>query len=490
MSTTTETLQFDLLIGGRRVPAASDARFETTDPATGRVIAEVARGQAEDIRRAVGAAREAFDGHWRRVAPVERSRVLARMSRLLLDRVDDLATLESRDTGKPLRQARTDVTVAARYFEYYAGFADKLFGRSIPMGPQFVDWTTLEPHGVCGIVIPWNYPLQIGARSLAPALGAGNTVVLKPAEEAPLTAIAMGELLLEAGLPGGVCNVVPGFGEEAGAALVAHPDLDHVSFTGSVEVGTLVMAECAKHIRPVTLELGGKTPHVVFSDADLERALPFIMNSIYQHAGQTCTAGSRLLVERKAGERWVDAVVDYSRGLTIGPGVEDPDLGALVSPRQLERVESYVAIGRDEGAVVACGGKRPDDDRLAGGAFYEPTVMTEVSPGARIAQEEIFGPVLAVTSFDDGDLEQAAAIANGTPYGLAAGVWSQDIDKCLRLASEIRAGQVYINNFGAGGGVELPSGGFGKSGIGREKGLEGILAYTNVKNVCVGLKAA
>jgi aldehyde dehydrogenase (NAD+) len=476
-----------LLIGGEWIPPSGGEHLLVTDPATGEPLREIARGRSADVDAAVNAATEAYRRTWRKLPPVERARILARTSGLLLERADELALLESKDTGKPLRQARADVTVAARYFEYYAGLADKLFGRSIPMGPGYVDWTVLEPHGVCGIIIPWNYPLQIGARSVAPALGAGNAVVLKPAEDAPLTALAMAELLAEAGLPPGVLNVVTGLGEEAGAALVGHPDVNHISFTGSVEVGQLIMAECARHIRPVTLELGGKAAHMVFADADLDRSLPFIMNSIYQHAGQTCTAGSRLVVEESAHDRWAEAIIDYSSKLRIAPGVEDPDLGALVSLQHRDRVEGYVGIGREEGAVVAYGGGRPDDPRLANGAFFEPTLLTDVSPGMRVAQEEIFGPVLCMIDFEEDDLEEAAAIANGTPYGLSAGVWSRDIDKCLRLASEIRAGQVYVNNYGAGGGVELPTGGFGKSGIGREKGVEGILAFTNVKNVCVAV---
>ena len=479
-----------LVIGGERLPAAHGESFPTIDPATGETLSEVARGRAEDVDLAVEAARRAYKEVWRTTLPVERGRVLAAASQLLLDRLETLAALESQDTGKPIRQARVDVRVASRYFEFYAGFADKLFGRSIPLGHRFVDWTVVEPHGVCGVIIPWNYPLQIAARSVAPALAAGNAVVLKPAEEAPLTALALCELLLDAGLPAGACNCVTGYGEEAGAALVAHPDVDHITFTGSVEVGSLVMEECAKHVRPLTLELGGKSPHVVCADADLERALPYIMNSIYQHSGQTCTAGSRLLVERSAHDRWVTAATQHAKSLTIGPGFEDADLGPLISERQRDRVEGYVASARAEGASVACGGKRPGDPRLATGTFFEPTVLTDVAPAMRVAREEIFGPVLAAIPFDDGDLEQAASIANSTPYGLAAGIWSSNIDKCLWLASEIRAGQIYINTFGAGGGVELPSGGFAKSGIGREKGLEGILAYTNVKNICAEVSIA
>lgn len=482
-----ESTPSDLFIGGEWVAPSGGERLTVVDPATSEPIREIARGRAEDIDAAVAAARDAYRSRWRTVTPVERARILSRMSALLLERADELTELESRDTGKPLRQARADVTVAARYFEYYAGLADKLFGRSIPMGRGYMDWTVLEPHGVCGIIIPWNYPLQIGARSVAPALGAGNAVVLKPAEEAPLTALAMGQLLTEAGLPEGVLNIVTGLGEEAGAALVGHNDVDHISFTGSVEVGQLVMAESARHIRPVTLELGGKTPHIVFDDADIDRSLPFIMNSIYQHAGQTCTAGSRLLIEHAARDRWTEAIGDYTRKLSIGPGIEDSDIGALVSMQHRDRVEEYISIGRSEGAQVVFGGGRPTDERLVNGAFFEPTLLTDVSPDMRVAQEEIFGPVLSMIEFQDGDLEEAADIANGTPYGLSAGVWSQNIDRCMRLASEIRAGQVYVNNYGAGGGVELPTGGFGKSGIGREKGVEGILAFTNVKNVCVGI---
>lgn len=480
-------VESDLLIGGQRTPPLDGEYFPVHDPANGAVLQQVARGRAGDIERAVFAARTAYEEAWRNSAPVERSRILNRVSRLLVAHVDEIAELESRDTGKPLRQAVADVRVAARYFEFYAGLADKLDGRSIPLGTSMIDWTVREPHGVCGIIIPWNYPLQIGARSLAPAIGAGNAVVLKPAEEAPLTSFVLCEVLQEAGLPAGVCNVVTGFGDEAGVALASHPGVDHLTFTGSGEVGTEVMMECAKHIRPVTLELGGKTPHVVCADADLERALPVVMNSIYQHAGQTCTAGSRLIIERSAHDQWVDAMADYSRKLTIGPGIEDPDLGSLISLHQRSRVLDYVSGAVDDGAQIVAGGGPPDEARLRDGAFFEPTVLTNVRPEMRVAQEEIFGPVLSVIPFSDGDLAEAAAIANGTAYGLAAGVWSASIDKCMSLARGIRAGQVYVNTFGAGGGVELPSGGFGHSGIGREKGLEGILAYTNVKNVCVAV---
>lgn len=481
----TDAIASDLLIGGDRTPPDGGEYFPVLDPASGVVLRQVARGGAVDVERAVQSARAAYDEARRALAPVDRSRILSRTGHLLLERLDEIGELESRDTGKPLTQATADVRVAARYFEFYAGLADKLDGRSIPLAASMIDWTVREPHGVCGIITPWNYPLQIGARSLAPAIGAGNAVVLKPAEEAPLSSLLLAELLSEAGLPAGMCNVVTGFGEEAGAALTSHPGLDHVTFTGSGEVATEVMVQCAKHIRPVTLELGGKTPHVVCADADLDRALPIVMNSIYQHAGQTCTAGSRLIVEREAHDRWVEAIVGYSRRLTIGPGIEDHDLGSLVSLRQRQRVQSYVDDAVRDGAQVAVGGRAPSDARLQDGAFFEPTVLVDVRPEMRVAQEEVFGPVLAVIAFADGDLAQAAATANGTPYGLAAGVWSASVDKCMSLARDIRAGQVYINTFGAGGGVELPSGGFGRSGIGREKGLEGILAYTSVKNVCV-----
>ncbi|MDP9437456.1 MAG: aldehyde dehydrogenase family protein, partial [Actinomycetota bacterium] len=414
--------------------------------------------------------------------PVERARVLHRIAELLRRDHEELARLESMDTGKALRQARVDVTVAARYFEFYANTIESFYGDTIPALADTFVYTMREPYGVAAQIIPWNYPIQIGCRSVVPALATGNCCVVKPAEEAPLTPIKVGELALEAGLPPGALNVVPGFGEEAGAPLAAHPGIDHLAFTGSVDVGRLVSKAAADNVVPVTLELGGKSPNIVFADADIESAVPVIVNSIIQNAGQTCAAGSRLLVDRRVQDQVVEAVAQKFREVKIGPGLEDPDLGPLISEVQLERVSDYVQQGKGEANLVA-GGDAPQEDRLRGGFFFEPTLFGGVSPEDRLAQEEVFGPVLVATTFDDP--EEAARIANGTDYGLVAAVWTRDVSKAHYLAQEIRAGQVYVNTYGAGGGVELPFGGFKKSGYGREKGYEALNEYSQVKTVAI-----
>ena len=408
---------------------------------------------------------------------------MLRIAQAIRERAEELATLESRDNGKPLRQARTDVQVAARYFEFFAGIADKIMGNTIPLGPGFLDYTVREPIGVSAQIVPWNYPIQIGARGAAPALAAGCTIVLKPSSEAPMTAMRLGEIGLACGLPPGVFNVVPGTGSEAGTALAGHPDINQLTFTGSVEVGVQVAKLAADNVVPVVMELGGKSPNIVFADADLDLAATGAANAIFQNAGQTCSAGSRLLVERKAHDALVERLAARAKGMRIGPGVSDPDMGPIISSKQRETIENYVSVGRNEGATVAAGGKRPADPALSGGYYYEPTLLDDVSPDMRIAQEEIFGPVLAIIGFDD--LEEAAAIANRSQYGLVAGIWTRDINKAMALASRIKAGQVYVNTYGAGGGVELPFGGYKKSGYGREKGLESLASYTQVKNVCI-----
>jgi acyl-CoA reductase-like NAD-dependent aldehyde dehydrogenase len=405
------------------------------------------------------------------------------MAAAIRDRAEELATLESRDNGKPLRQARTDVQVAARYFEFFAGIADKIMGHTIPLGPGFLDYTVREPIGVSAQIVPWNYPIQIGARGVAPALAAGCSVVLKPSSEAPMTALRLGEIGLACGLPPGVFNVVPGTGAVAGAALARHPGIHQLTFTGSVEVGIAVAKMAADNVVPVVMELGGKSPNIVFADADLDLAVAGVANAIFQNAGQTCSAGSRLLVERGAHGALVERLVAKTKTMRIGPGVSDPDLGPIISKRQLETIERYVAIGLEEGASVAAGGGRPSDAGLGGGFYFQPTLLDAVSADMRVAQEEIFGPVLAILEFDD--VEEAAALANRSAYGLVAGVWTRDINKAMALASRIKAGQIYVNTYGAGGGVELPFGGYKKSGYGREKGLESLASYTQVKNVCV-----
>jgi aldehyde dehydrogenase (NAD+) len=480
--TTTQTE--GLLIDGSRVDASDGQTFEVFDPSTGERLATVAKATKADVARAVASAQAALDSNaWGGLAPAERGRIMWRIAGAIRERAEELATLESRDNGKPLRQARTDVQVAARYFEFFAGIADKIMGNTIPLGPGFLDFTVREPIGISAQIVPWNYPIQIGARGVAPALAAGCAVVLKPSSEAPMTALRLGEIGLACGLPPGALNVVPGTGSEAGTALASHPGINQLTFTGSVEVGVHVAKMAADNVVPVVMELGGKSPNVVFADADFDLAAASVANAIFQNAGQTCSAGSRLLVERRAHDAFVERLASRAKTMTIGPGVSDPDMGPIISKRQLETIERYVAVGKEEGATVAAGGGRPSNPGLPGGYYFEPTLLDAVLPDMRVAQEEIFGPVLAIIGFDE--LEEAAALANRSQYGLVAGVWTRDINKAMTLASRIKAGQVYVNTYGAGGGVELPFGGYKKSGYGREKGLESLASYTQVKNVCV-----
>jgi acyl-CoA reductase-like NAD-dependent aldehyde dehydrogenase len=473
-----------LIIDGHKIAASDAGTFDVYDPSSGDVLATVAKATKADVDRAVNAAHTALESKaWGGAPPAERGRIMMRIAQALRDRSDDLATLESRDNGKPLKQARTDVQVAARYFEFFGGIADKIMGNTIPLGPGFLDFTVREAIGVSAQIIPWNYPIQIGARGVAPAIAAGCTVVLKPAEDAPMTALRLGEIALECGLPAGVLNVLPGMGPEAGAALASHAGINQLTFTGSVEVGIAVAKMAADNVVPVVMELGGKSPNIVFADADLEATSQGVANAIFQNAGQTCSAGSRLLVERKAHDELVARLIDRAKTMRVGPGVSDPDMGPIISKKQLETIEQYVTIGQREGASLAAGGSRPVDASLQKGYFYQPTLLDRVSPEMRVAQEEIFGPVLAIMIFDD--LEEAIAIANRSQYGLVAGIWTRDINKALAIASRIKTGQVFVNTYGAGGGVELPFGGYKKSGYGREKGLDSLASYTQIKNVCV-----
>ena len=483
-ATRTDTEVQGLIIDGKRSPASDGGVVEVFDPSTGELLARVAGATKKDVDRAVKAARAAMESKtWGGLAPADRGRIMYRMSQAIRDRAEDLAVLESRDNGKPLKQARTDVQVSARYFEFFAGVADKIMGNTIPLQPGLLDFTIREPIGVSAQIVPWNYPIQIGSRGVAPALAAGCAVVMKPSSEAPMTALKLGEIGLECGLPPGVLNIVPGSGSEAGAALASHPDINQLTFTGSVEVGVAVAKMAAENVVPVVMELGGKSPNIVFADADLDLATQGVSTAIFQNAGQTCSAGSRLLVERKAHDALVEKLVKRATSMRIGPGVSDPDMGPIISRRQLETIESYVKTGQQEGARVVTGGRRPSDSSLPGGNYFQPTLLDGVSRGMRVAQEEIFGPVLAIIPFDD--LEEAAAIANDSVYGLVAGVWTRDINKALSLAMRIRSGQVYVNTYGAGGGVELPFGGYKKSGYGREKSLESLASYTQIKNVCI-----
>lgn len=479
--TVAEGRAFMQMIDGKPVDALSGERIDVVCPSDGKVFASIPASGAADVDRAVRAARRAFDeGPWGRMPAVERGRCLTRLFRLVEEHGDELAALESRDTGKPIRQGKADVAATMRYYEFYGGAADKIHGDTIPFLEGYTALTLREPHGVVAGIIPWNYPLQIGARVIGAALAMGNTLVVKPAEDASLTALRIAELALEAGIPEGVLNVVTGYGRQAGAALSAHPLVDYVTFTGSPLTGTAIQQAAAVNNRGVTMELGGKSPQIVFADADLDAALPVLVNAIIQNGGQTCSAGSRILVEKPAYDTVASALAERFSALVAGPHDADLDLGALINPKQKQRVEGYVAAAKEAGIRVLAEG-RIAEDAPEGGFYHAPVLFGEVDPEAALAREEVFGPVLALFPFEDE--EEAVRLANSTDYGLVAGVWTADGGRQHRVAKRVRAGQVFVNGYGAGGGIELPFGGFKRSGHGREKGFEALYDMSATKTV-------
>lgn len=452
------------------------------NPSDGSDLAQIARGTGADIDLAVAAARQALSGTWGKLTATERGRILHKTSQAVLREIDLLSMLEAKDVGKPLTQARADVVALARYLEFYGAAADKVHGETLPYQNGFTVLSIYEPHGVTGHIIPWNYPMQILGRSLGAALAMGNAAVVKPAEEACLTILEFARIADEAGLPAGALNVVTGLGSEAGAALSAHPQVNHISFTGSLRTGEAVQAAAAKNAVPVTLELGGKSPQIVFADADIERALPFLVNAGIQNAGQTCSASSRILVQREVYEQVIAGMSARYKGLQVGAAEADLSVGPVVSQRQKVIIESYLQLAEKDGLTIAAQGEIAAD-APQNGAYVRPTLIRDVPPQHPLAQEEIFGPVQVIMPFDTE--EEAIELANSTPYGLVCGVWTKDGARQFRMAHAVQAGQVFINNYGAGGGIELPFGGVKRSGHGREKGFEALYGFATMKTISV-----
>ncbi|GJD66159.1 aldehyde dehydrogenase family protein [Methylobacterium frigidaeris] len=460
----------------------SEATLPVINPSHGQEMARIARGGAAEIDAAVKAGHAAMDGEWGRLDAASRGRLMLKLAELIRRDAEILAQMESEDVGKPLTLARNDAQVCARYFEYYGGAADKVHGDTIPFQNGFTVMTVYEPHGVVGVIVPWNYPLQMTGRSVAPALAMGNAVVLKPAEDTSLSALHLAKLAAEAGFPAGSLNVVTGLGEEAGAALASHKGIHHISFTGSREVGVLIQAAAAKNTIPVTLELGGKSPQVVFADADLSEAGTVIVKAITQNAGQTCSAGSRVVIEDAIYDSFTADLARRFKDLRVGSGEQDLDLGPVVNAKQCERVQSYIDLARRDGLTILAEGELGTN--VPGDGYYvRPTLIGDVPPDHRLAQEEIFGPVLVAIRVRDE--AEALKVANGTEYGLAAGIWTSDLGKALRLSKGIKSGQVFVNNYGAGGGVELPFGGVKGSGHGREKGFEALYGFGAMKMIAI-----
>ncbi|MFP6626917.1 MAG: aldehyde dehydrogenase family protein [Deltaproteobacteria bacterium] len=472
-----------ILINGAWSEAASGKTFDTINPTTEAVLASVAEGDSADVDRAVKAARQAFDqGPWPRLSARDRGRLILKLAALLDENREELARLETLDNGKPIGEtANVDIPQAIETFEYYAGWADKIHGETIPVSGNFLNYTLREPVGVVGQIIPWNFPLLMAAWKLGPALACGNTVILKPAEQTPLSALRLGELICEAGFPDGVVNIIPGYGPTAGAAIAAHPGIDKVAFTGSTEVGRLIQQAAAGNLKRVSLELGGKSPNIIFADADLEAAARGTMTAIFFNQGEVCCAGSRMFVEESIHDEFLDTFKGYAEAVTIGdPLDEATQMGAQVSEEQFNKILGYIDTGKSEGARVITGGRRAREQ----GYFIEPTIFDGVANDMTIAREEIFGPVVSTITFKD--LDEVVAKGNETDYGLAAGIWTRDLSKAHRVARALKAGTVWINTYNSFD-VASPFGGYKQSGFGRELGVHALELYTEIKSVWVGL---
>jgi aldehyde dehydrogenase (NAD+) len=462
--------------------STSGRTIPVIDPSDGKAYDEIQRGSVEDIDVAVRAARNCYDSVWSKLSGAESGRLLMRLSQKIAEHAAELTAIEQRDCGKPTKQAKADALALARYFEFYAGACDKLHGQTLPYLDGYTVLTWREPHGVTGHVIPWNYPMQIFGRSVGGALAAGNVCVVKPSEDACLSLIRVAQLAAEAGFPAGAINIVTGYGHEVGDALARHEGVDHISFTGSPAVGTIIQQVAAERHCPVTLELGGKSPQVIFEDANLDEALPVVINAIVQNAGQTCSAGSRVLIQKSIYEQMLDRLATAFENLRVGPAAMDLDVGPLIRQTQQQRVWDFLSDAQvAEIPMVAQG--QIVDEAPEGGYFQAPTLLRDVPVSHRLAQEEVFGPVLAAMSFKDED--EAVNLANSTRFGLVAGIWTRDGSRQLRIAKRVKSGQVFINNYGAGGGVELPFGGVKSSGYGREKGFEALYGFTTLKTVAI-----
>lgn len=469
-------------IANQSLAAVGGQTLDVLDPSDGQAFDQIPRSQAADIDLAVQAARQAFEGSWGQLSAVERGRLLMKLSQKISEHAAELTALEQRDCGKPTKQAAADAVALARYFEFYAGACDKFHGETLPYQNGYSVLTWREPHGVTGHVIPWNYPMQIFGRSVGGALAAGNACVVKPSEDACLSLIRVAQLAAEVGFPAGAINIVTGYGHEVGDALARHPGIDHISFTGSPRVGTLIQKVAAERHCPVTLELGGKSPQIIFDDADLDAAIPVVVNAIVQNAGQTCSAGSRVLIQHTIYEPLLARLGEAFGRLHVGSAAMNLDVGPLIRASQLERVTDFLAQAHQDGIPTVAQGQVAAGVP-AGGFYQAPTLLRDVPAMHCLAQEEVFGPVLSAMSFKDED--HAVELANATEFGLVAGIWTREGSRQFRMAKRVRSGQVFINNYGAGGGVELPFGGVKSSGYGREKGFEALLGFTTLKTVAI-----